>query len=125
MVEIVVSDGSEPVREASVKVNIYEGATGEFIFKYYIDGTLQEDMTETKDISLIDKIEWTFENSESNASGFKGLSAAIMNPYSAEMMKAYSSGSASSTRSVSLKLFFIEYIYSSLIQPIRCPASSG
>ena len=64
MVEIVVSDGSEPVREASVKVNIYEGATGEFIFKYYIDGTLQEDMTETKDISLIDKIEWTFENSD-------------------------------------------------------------
>ncbi len=64
MVEIVVSDGSEPVREASVVINIYEGATGEFIFKYYIDGTLQEDMTETKDISLIEKIEWTFENSD-------------------------------------------------------------
>ncbi len=63
MVEIVVSDGSEPVREASVVINIYEGASGEFMFKYYIDGTLQEDMTETKDISLIDKIEWTFENS--------------------------------------------------------------
>lgn len=63
MVEIVVSDGSDPVREASVKINIYEGATGEFIFKYYIDGTLQEDMTETKDISLIENIEWTFENS--------------------------------------------------------------
>lgn len=63
MVEIVVSDGSDPVREASVSVNINESATGEFMFKYYIDGTLQEDMTETKDLSLIDKIEWTFENS--------------------------------------------------------------
>ncbi len=63
MVEIVVSDGSEPVREAKVVINMNEGAKGEFIFKYYIDGTLQEDMTETKDISLIDKVEWVFENS--------------------------------------------------------------
>lgn len=63
MVEIVVSDGSDPVRQAKVVVSISDGASGEFIFKHYIDGTLQEDMTETKDISLIDKIEWEFENS--------------------------------------------------------------
>ncbi len=63
LVEIVVSDGGDPVRESKIVVTISDGASGEFIFKYYIDGTLQEDMTETKDISLIDKIEWVFENS--------------------------------------------------------------
>ncbi|MBQ8841443.1 MAG: Stk1 family PASTA domain-containing Ser/Thr kinase [Ruminiclostridium sp.] len=63
VVEIIVSDGSEEVRETSIKLSIGENATGEFIFKYYIDGTLQEDMTETKDISLTEKIEWEFSGS--------------------------------------------------------------
>ncbi len=63
IVEIVVSSGSEAVRQASMSITVNANAKGEFTFKYYIDGTLQEDMTATKDMSLTDKIEWEFENS--------------------------------------------------------------
>lgn len=63
MVEIVVSTGGEAERESSLVISISSSASGEFIFKYYIDGTLQQDMTEQKDISLTDKIEWQFSNS--------------------------------------------------------------
>ena len=64
LVEIVVSSGAgSEEREASIKLKLSGSAKGEFRFKYYIDGTLQEDLTETKDISLTEKIEWTFSNS--------------------------------------------------------------
>lgn len=63
MVEIVVSTGGEEEREATIGIKLSDTAVGEFIFKYYIDGTLQEDMTEQKDISLTEKIEWKFSNS--------------------------------------------------------------
>ncbi len=63
MVEIVVSSGSEAVRQSKINITIGDNAKGEFTFKYYIDGTLQEDMTEKKDMSLTKKIEWEFENS--------------------------------------------------------------
>ncbi|MBR5089563.1 MAG: Stk1 family PASTA domain-containing Ser/Thr kinase [Ruminiclostridium sp.] len=63
MVEIVVSSGGEEAREATIKVNIKGVAAGEFEFKYYIDGTLQESMTEVKNLSLIDNFVWTFSNS--------------------------------------------------------------
>ncbi len=63
MVEIVVSNGTEAVRESKISISVKGEPKGEFIFKYFIDGTLQEDMTETKDMSLTDKIEWEFENS--------------------------------------------------------------
>ena len=63
MVEIVVSNGAEAVRQSKISISVKGSPQGEFIFKYYIDGTLQEDMTETKDMSLTDKIEWEFENS--------------------------------------------------------------
>ena len=64
LVEIVVSSGvGEEEREASIKLKLSDSAKGEFKFKYYIDGTLQEDLTETKDISLTNKIEWVFSNS--------------------------------------------------------------
>lgn len=63
MVEIVVSDGSEPVKDAQISISMSNNATGEFEFRYYIDGTLQEDMTEIKDIGLTDKIIWNFSGS--------------------------------------------------------------
>ena len=63
MVEIVVSNGTAAVRQSKISISVKGSPKGEFIFKYYIDGTLQEDMTETKDMSLTDKIEWEFENS--------------------------------------------------------------
>ena len=63
MVEIVVSTGGEEEREAAIGIKLSDTAVGEFVFKYYIDGTLQEDMTEQKDISLTEKIEWKFSNS--------------------------------------------------------------
>ncbi len=63
MVEIVVSNGAEAVRDAKISIKLSSNAKGEFIFKYYIDGTLQEDKTETKDVSLTEKIEWEFSNS--------------------------------------------------------------
>lgn len=63
MVEIVVSEGGDVEREGAIVINLFGNAKGEFMFKYYVDGTLQEDMTETKDIGLVDKIEWEFKNS--------------------------------------------------------------
>lgn len=63
MVEIVVSSGGAEAREVTLKINIKGVAKGEFEFKYYIDGTLQEDMKEVKNLSLIDTFEWTFTNS--------------------------------------------------------------
>lgn len=63
MVEIVVSSGGAQERETSIKISIKGTASGEFDFKYYIDGTLQENMTETKNMSLIDNFVWTFSNS--------------------------------------------------------------
>lgn len=63
MIEIVVSDGSEPVKDAQISISMSSNATGEFEFRYYIDGTLQEDMTEIKDIGLTDKIIWNFSGS--------------------------------------------------------------
>ena len=63
LVEIVVSTGGEQEREASIRLSFKGVASGEFDFKYYIDGTLQQDKTETKNLSLIDSFEWTFSNS--------------------------------------------------------------
>jgi len=63
LVEVVVSTGGEQEREASIKLSFKGIASGEFDFKYYIDGTLQQDKTETKNLSLIDSFEWSFSNS--------------------------------------------------------------
>lgn len=62
LVEIVVSDGSEPIRSSSITITLSNNASGEFEFKYYVDGTLQQDMTETKDLALTKEIKWEFSN---------------------------------------------------------------
>ncbi|MCR4780852.1 MAG: Stk1 family PASTA domain-containing Ser/Thr kinase [Ruminiclostridium sp.] len=63
LVEIVVSAGGAQEREATIKLSFNGSASGEFDFKYYIDGTLQTDKTETKNLSLLDNFTWTFSNS--------------------------------------------------------------
>lgn len=82
IVEIVVSSGGDVVRDSKISITLPASASGEFTFKYYIDGTLQADKTETKDISLIDKLVWEFSDSgvheyairvKSEATGAEGL----------------------------------------------------
>lgn len=41
-----------------INVTLKEGMSGEFQLKYYIDGTLQEEKTEIKELSLTKKISW-------------------------------------------------------------------
>lgn len=41
-----------------ISVSIKEGLSGEFQLKYYIDGTLQEEKTEIKELSLTKKLIW-------------------------------------------------------------------
>lgn len=64
VVEIVVSNGEIPVRESTISISLGKSSKGNFIFRYYIDGTLQEDMTETKNVELADKIKWEISGSE-------------------------------------------------------------
>lgn len=64
VVEIVVSNGEIPIRESQIKVTMSSSASGKFTFEYYIDGLLQEDMTEIRDISLSKEILWKISGSE-------------------------------------------------------------
>ncbi len=63
IVEIVVSSGGEEERESTIKITIKDTASGEFEFRYYIDGTLQKERTEIKNLSLLNDITWSVKNS--------------------------------------------------------------
>lgn len=63
VVTIYVSNGEAPVKTDSIVLSINNSATGEFKFRYYIDGTLQEDKEETRDISLSKQIVWDISGS--------------------------------------------------------------
>lgn len=63
VVTIYVSNGEAPVKTDSIVLSINNSATGEFKFRYYIDGTLQEEKEETKDISLSKQIVWDISGS--------------------------------------------------------------
>lgn len=59
-VEVVIS-GESSVNEGKTTISVTfkdSDRSGEYQLKYYIDGTLQEDMTEIKELSLTKKIEW-------------------------------------------------------------------
>ena len=58
VVTIYVCNGETPQKSSSIDLSINESASGEYIFKYYIDGVLQEELTETRDISLSKQINW-------------------------------------------------------------------
>lgn len=47
-----------------INVTLKEGMSGEFQLKYYIDGTLQEEKTEIKELSLTKKISWEVSGTE-------------------------------------------------------------
>ncbi len=50
--------------KTNISVTLKEGMSGEFQLKYYIDGTLQEDKTEIKELSLTKKISWEVSGSD-------------------------------------------------------------
>lgn len=59
-VDVVIS-GENAVDERKTTISVTfkdKDRSGEYQLKYYIDGTLQEDMTEIKELSLTKKIEW-------------------------------------------------------------------
>ena len=58
VVTIYVCNGETPQKSSSIDLSINESAIGEYVFKYYIDGVLQEELTETRDISLSKQINW-------------------------------------------------------------------
>lgn len=58
VVTIYVSNGEIPVKTDNLTFVINSSATGEFKFRYYIDGVLQEELEETRDISLSKQIVW-------------------------------------------------------------------
>lgn len=55
VVEVAVSTGNA---ETSISMTLTSSATGEFVFTYFINGVLQEDLTETRDVGLSKAIEW-------------------------------------------------------------------
>lgn len=58
VVTIYVCNGETPQKSSSIDLSINESAIDEYVFKYYIDGVLQEELTETRDISLSKQINW-------------------------------------------------------------------
>ena len=58
VVTIYVSNGEIPEKTDSLTFSINNSASGEFKFRYYIDGVLQEERDETRDISLSKQIVW-------------------------------------------------------------------
>ncbi len=55
----IAGEGVSSTRKTTISVTMKKNKlVGEFELKYYIDGTLIEDKTETKEISLTKKIEW-------------------------------------------------------------------
>lgn len=58
LITIYVSNGEKPEKSDQIALSISDSVTGEYRFKYYIDGILQEEMTETRDIAISKQIIW-------------------------------------------------------------------
>ncbi len=54
----IAGEASATAGKTTISVSLKSSRTGEFQLKYYIDGTLQEDKTEIKELSLTKKITW-------------------------------------------------------------------
>ena len=63
-VHVVVSNGEVAERTSYISLDVYDSVTGKFRLEYYIDGSLQEDKTETVDMSLLDQIRWDFSGTD-------------------------------------------------------------
>lgn len=81
VVTIYVSTGNTTVtdKEDQIKLSIVSDVTGEFIFKYYIDGVLQEHLTVTKDVALNKEILWKI-----SGTGVKRYAIVVENPKTSE-----------------------------------------
>ncbi len=62
----IAGETSASDSKTTISVTLKEGLSGEFQLKYYIDGTLQEDKTEIKELSLTKKIVWEVSGTEIN-----------------------------------------------------------
>ncbi|MCH5199787.1 MAG: Stk1 family PASTA domain-containing Ser/Thr kinase [Oscillospiraceae bacterium] len=62
VVTVYVSNGT--LRSSYISLKIKEGRTGKFRLEYYIDGSLQEEKTETVDLSLLEEIRWEFSGTD-------------------------------------------------------------
>ncbi|MDE6030096.1 MAG: PASTA domain-containing protein, partial [Oscillospiraceae bacterium] len=51
-ITLYVSTGEIPDKKQSYTISLPNNATGEFVFKYYFDSILNEEMTQTRDVSL-------------------------------------------------------------------------
>lgn len=74
VVTIVVSNGEVSEKTDTIELGISSSATGEFEFKYYIDGVLQQDLTETRDISMSKTVSW-----EISGTGIKTYAIVVKN----------------------------------------------
>ncbi|MDR1754976.1 MAG: Stk1 family PASTA domain-containing Ser/Thr kinase [Eubacterium sp.] len=62
-VEIIVSSGELPTKKGRISFSLNSANTdGNYKVEYYIDGVLQEEMTETRNIELNRRLEWEFED---------------------------------------------------------------
>jgi serine/threonine-protein kinase len=51
-ITLYVSSGTVPDKTRTLNITLPTKATGEFTFKYYVDGVLDDEATETRDVSL-------------------------------------------------------------------------
>ena len=56
-------ESAEGSHDASIEFAFDGEASGECEFKYYVDGVIQEEMTEARNIGLSDRFTWSFSNS--------------------------------------------------------------
>ncbi|MCL1823981.1 MAG: Stk1 family PASTA domain-containing Ser/Thr kinase [Oscillospiraceae bacterium] len=68
LMEIKVSLGPRPSRDAKIEHNISAGRTGDYRFEFYLNGELQTRLTKVQDIALNQKILWEFTGTGSNQS---------------------------------------------------------
>lgn len=61
-VEVVIGTGEPPAKRGSFGETIKEGKTGNYKIEYYIDGVLQEELTEIRNVELRRDLSWEFEN---------------------------------------------------------------
>ncbi len=64
VVVTIAGETAASSRSTNISVSLKEGMSGEFQLKYYIDGTLQEEKTEIKELSLTKKISWEVSGTE-------------------------------------------------------------
>lgn len=64
-IEVVISGEKETeAGKSTIVVTIKEGMSGEYRFKYYIDGTLVDEKTEIKELSLTNSVVWEVTGTE-------------------------------------------------------------